>query len=181
MKSSVPEPLQQRFAGLLAHVRNNTGPERINAETLLKKLLDKHGLKLSDIESPETTVVYFDWRSAIEKDLLFQVILTVLNEAGSIKCFCKNRRCGFELTKVQAAECKGMYKFHRANLAKEQELLFRSYLHKHNIYPASGPYKTDYTPEELRELERIINMMQGLSDSTYQVTRKQLPRELGGE
>lgn len=161
------EKTKARMLKLLALARQGVGGEAANAERFLRKLLDKHGMTMADLEDGEQPKVRaaFTWKTDEEHAILVAVICRALN-APDFDCYKRGgKRKGFEvdLTVAQRVEVELSMAAYMPEFKRQQGLMFAAFLHKNRIYPdvkaeTSEPAK----PPSQEDLEAIIAMMRGM-------------------
>jgi len=157
------------------------GGEAVNAQKLFDKLLKKHGLSKSDIESEETKDYFFKVKSWDER-LLSQIAkcvncdIKVYDVTFEVK---KHRLAGNILITCTAAEyieIDQMFDVYSKLLKSEMELFYKAFLKANNLLvtPPKEKLRTinDLTAEEFEEWLRTTQIA---STIKREVVRKQLP------
>ena len=144
-----PENILQRLKKIQAMAdpnRGTTPDERDTAKILLKQLLNKYDMTIDDLTTPTVERFHFNFFTATEKNLLFQIVAHVTKSSTITWFKTRNtRRIGFELTPIQAALVRDYWETYREPLKKEMkryiDSLFAAFIHKHNLFndgPSNG-------------------------------------------
>lgn len=175
------ERIKEKLRKLLELARQGVGGEKDNAQSILDKLLTKHGLTLDDLDPDVAPVESCEFRfgDKWEYDLLIQVIYLVLQtqtifyreERRNSKKFC------IKATKARKLEIDLAYNLYREALKKEQQRLFVAFIHKNRIFgPGADKDDTDVSSKQSEmpkeDVAAIIAMM-GAIKTTH--VRKALP------
>lgn len=175
------ETIKEKIRKLHKLVEQGESGEAQAARLAIERIVANYGMSLEEIlEDDQTEEYMFECSNVREDNLLCQCAGYVLNTWKPCVMYSarKPQRKYVKLTKLQYAELKSMYDWHRANMKREYDemnkLFVSVYISKHNIYPddQNGEHvdKIDY------ETARKIVKMQGvMSDKSY---HKQL--EQGG-
>lgn len=152
------ETIKAKLKKILALAEKGVGGERLNAQRTLKRLLDYHGLTLSDLtDTPKPTLQRFVFQTYLERELLFGCFARMTANNGRVKYRQARKYVYFELTNLQAAELNNMYRYYR-KLLKE---VISFFFDKHGLYgPSNGEEIEDALTDEQRRA--IILMLQGL-------------------
>ena len=87
--------------------------EAIAAKKKLEEGLERHGLKLSDLDSIKKTQRKFKYFYAGEKDIIFQIIMKVLNIGNITYSGWKNKKLiGIDLSDIEFLEIRSLVDFH---------------------------------------------------------------------
>lgn len=114
----------ERMKKILALARRGVGGEKVTAEAMLAKLLDKYGMTVEDLEGEQHAIErhWFTYRTEIERKLLVQIVANVLNSSAITRWKRRGKRMiGFDLTAFQHAEVDVRYEAYRKPLQKELE------------------------------------------------------------
>lgn len=158
------DSLKRRVKSLQTLIDRGNGSEKINAQELLSKILDKYNITLDEIIKDEE-VKYYDWHytSWCEEKLLIQVMCKVLGdqEWQLMRTRYRRQRDGVYCTASQALEIELEYEFHCRMFKEDLRIFLRSYVQKNHLFGPTDPnYKP--TPDERAEILRAIQMEQGL-------------------
>ena len=80
------------------------------------------------------------------------------------------------LTEVEATQLRLLYKVYREQWYEEVEVLFKAFIHKHNLF-SNQPAKSrpaDHQPMSREEIDRILKMMDGVEKIADPLGTKQL-------
>lgn len=158
------DSLRRRIKSLQTLVDRSSGGEKVNAQELLNKILDKYDITLDEVIKDEE-VKYYDWHYCnwYEEKLLVQVMCKVLGdqEWQLMRTRYRRQRDGVCCTAAQALEIELEYEFHCKMFEEDLRIFLRSYVQKNRLFgPADPNYKP--TPEEQAEIFRATQMEQGL-------------------
>ncbi len=177
--SANDEIIKTKLRKLLELVRQGVGGEKDNAQSVLDKLLKKHGLTLDDLDSEhaETIPCEFRFGNALERKLLLQVIFTVLNKKSmSVRDNHKNSKtlC-IKATRAQKLEIDLAWSLFREAFTKEQDRLFIAFIHKNHLFgPDEVENEVPHEPSNLsKEDIAAIAAMIGAIQETH--VHKALP------
>lgn len=165
------ESLVSRILKLQKLVEQGEAGEAANARAAIETIVNRYGLSLDEILQDEGKKNYY-WtlKTAREKHLWRQCLGTVLN-TWNPRIGEKGNMVVAELTKLQYAEFKDMFDFHRSNMEheyKEMISTFESaYFGKHNIFPVDGVEEHTDNKMDRAKLLRIIHMQQAMENKSY--------------
>lgn len=157
--------IEQKLQKLLALAERGEGGEKSNAERMLKRLLDKHGLNISDLSDEQTDTYWLKYKGPFELRLLSQIIGAVRPGATKWKNRKKRQTLGVDTTKQQMLEIGLMFNAYKKALHEEIEILYIAFIHKNDIFPEDQePERSEEkTPEERARLFKVANMMNGMA------------------
>ena len=144
--------------------------ERKFATKKLDELMAKYGIAEHEFCDDAITTHMFKYRGERERDLLEQILSKVFNASTfSAYSFYKNGRklsgkMGVDCTVAQQVEISLLFDFYRELYKREEKMLFRAFVIKHNLCAASGETK-EISSEEA---DQMISMMRGMSDGIPQ-------------
>jgi hypothetical protein len=148
--------IKSRLQKILELARQGVGGEKDNAQSVLDKLLKNHGLSLEDLEREELEVCEFSYRDALEKDLLKQVLYSVLQVSSlSVRVESGNsKKMAIKATKAQKLELELAYGLYRESFKKEQDRLFRAFIHKNKLYGPGLPEEDAVSAPAPRQMSK---------------------------
>lgn len=168
---SVADPkLRQRLARIRALAERGVGGERLNAQRVLRALLNQHGLDERDLdqlaEREERSLVWLPYRGAFERSLIVQTAAMVLDRRKP-PCFTargKRGLLGVEATLGERVQIEYAYLLFRRAWRLSQDDLFVAFLHRSEIFSASAMRAAEDEPEGTEPLEpaqatRIVGFM----------------------
>jgi hypothetical protein len=152
-----------RMQKLLELTRRGVGGEAANAERFLAKMLTRHGMRLSDIESidQQRSKVQFKYRTSEDQMLLWQIITKVRDQHDVQAWGYRGKKLLIvELSPAEHAEVL----VHHAVLAPAMEAHMKrartAFMHANQLFPASAKRdKESCKPIDERELEAIMKMI----------------------
>lgn len=160
------------------------GGEKDNATRMLIALCEKHGIPLSDITDDEPIQRFEIWKErdpSMEWKFFVQIAASVLGDDFMIGRYRHNykkgqkyaglRRCFIECTASQFLEIQAKHEFFWAHWQKEVKMFYQAFVQTNKLYTKADPNKEseerDLTPEELEELYRISQLMQGIDRKIF--------------
>lgn len=161
------ENILQKLKKIKARMdRGSTVHERDTARRMLMDLLKKYNYTLDDLVTPEKRRFYFNFFTATEKNLLFQIVAHITQESTVTWWRTRNtRKIGFDLTPIQAAMVQDYWEAYReplkAEIKKYIDTLFSAYISKHKLFaPSSGdsngkPIDIDLLRAMVRNLSEV--------------------------
>ena len=158
------DKIKERIRKLYQLVEQGVGGEKQNAQKILDKLLDKHGITLSEIVDDNHEYEFIiKFKGTFEKRLLTQIIGKVRNR-NTLGYFNKCK-LHFNATKMEYAEILTLFSVYKNALSREFEDLFVAFIYQQNILPTKkddAQTEKDDTPktyEERCRLRKIASMM----------------------
>lgn len=172
------DSIREKIRKIQALAERGVGGEKENAKRILQKLLAKYKLTLEDLPKlaqDATEIYYFRCKGEVERSLLQQCYLYVVPD-GEPCCFTRHGRkaLGFKLTYLQYFELKNYWDYYRQLWKRELRLFYQAFIYKHDILRKSRTKSTSSTKLTEEEIEQILHMMSGLSDSGYMPARKMI-------
>lgn len=162
------EKIKEKLRKLLELTRQGVGGEKDNAQSVLDKLLRKHGLVLEDLD-PECAPVEpyeFSFKDEVERDLLHQVIYSVLQVSSVFirEQHANSKKVCIKVTKAQKLEIDLAFGLYREAFKKEQQRLFLAFIHKNRLCgPGLDKDDAEKAPKSStlskEDVEAIIAMM----------------------
>ncbi len=176
------ESIVEQIKKVKALADNGVDGEKENAKNFLEKLLKKHKVSLDELLTVQTKEYKFRYKTEFEKKILFQCIAKYAN----IKTY-KNyltpkgkivkNVIAVDLTKMQFLDIEASAKFYVKLFTKDLNLFFTAFITKHKIFRDKSEDEDSNNNESelsLAEIEAIVNMMAGLTNSNFIPSRNQL-------
>lgn len=159
------ERIKERIKALQALAEKGDGGEKINAQKLLDKILEKYDVTLDEVNEEEIKYYDFHYKSIFEKKLLVQVVAKVFYDEDNLKLY-KTRyarqRLGVFCTAAQALEIELEYEFHLRMFEQDMEVFFMSYIMKNELFGKPKEH-LDLSDEE-KELRMSASLMSDYLD-----------------
>ncbi len=181
---------------LLALAYKGKCGEKTNAQALLNKYLEKHGLTLADIDSEKINEYYIDLGKDNEKRKFFcQIVSSVggdeidmfaISELGiralNLKRFradiqrpklrIKSIVMQYNCTTAERAEILSSFEFYWDEYQRQKKIFYSAFIHKQRLY--MNPYRMkDVEEKEQRKLTRedqeTLRMAEGIERKTKQL------------
>lgn len=147
---------------LLALAKRGVGGESDNAQAMLESKMRELGLSLVDLESEHRERVWFKYkRGAFSRDLLSQVIYSVMGDADVWRRRDKSQSLGCDVTNPERLEIELRYEAFFPALQSEFKSAYTAFLHVNKIFPGKEP-EGDGKPLSNRELMKLVMMMEGM-------------------
>lgn len=172
---------------ILQLARYGVGGEKDNARRILARELAKRGLRLSDLEDSEKkatlSATTWTYRDKDEEFILLQCIRSVVKKAAlEISRYKGKRKILVHLSDLDHIELRWKFSYFKRFYKKEKSLFLMAFVIKHELYSGENKNTTDastLTKQQLSDMRQISSFANGLSESRYQSTRKQLPSRKG--
>lgn len=173
------ETIKAKLRKIAALAQRGVGGEKANAQRLLQTLLAKHNLKLEDVvprPENESKRYWFTCTTQMEKDVLFACYCRAKN-VNEIRYYQAKRKIGFDLSLLEALELQSLWQHFRPLLRKEfrkeRARFGQAFAWKHSLCSNQAPSE-DREPLSEAEYQALVRLMQGMEDSDYVSTRRQL-------
>jgi len=155
---------KSRLVKLLALAQRGIGGEAVNARKMLESALQRTGLTVDDLDDGKRSDQAWNFRGALERKLLGQILWTVLGNGGVVYKYRRGSKLGGEVTPEERVRIDLLWSAHRRALRKEVDLLFSAYIHAQRLFPKDAPEAEDreLTEDEQKRLERMAAMMMGI-------------------
>lgn len=156
------------------------GGEKANAESLLKKMLAKHGLTIDEILDGEfkdaEELKWYPVRTASDKALFFQCLASVIHKSEFSTS--RNRRkrgiIGVNLSKLNHVELCEKYAFFKKLYKKESDEFRTAFYLVNNLYnPKPSESKSS---DDKKDYSGIFEKMRGITKADYCSTRRRLTK-----
>lgn len=146
------------------------GGEKINAQRMLRELMEKCGLREGDLEECELDRREFYFASKREMAILGQVIYKVLDRTSGI--YQRGKILGCFCTAAQEIEIEFLFDFYKRLYRREEEVFYNAFVQKHKIF---GRLQEGEAPQEVSEEEyaKMCGMMRAMYNET---PHRQIPQ-----
>lgn len=139
------------------------GGEKINAEKMLQKIMEKHNLTLEEVEGEKKDFVYFKVNKK-QEEIFWQIVSSVIGEHTT---YTDQRRRGYFVLKITAAEAVEIemkYDFYWKLYQEEFDIWRSAFIQRNNIYHPEGGITNPETlsEEEIEKQVRIHEMSQSI-------------------
>ena len=159
------ERIKERIKALQALAEQGDGGEKINAQKLLDKILEKYNVTLDEVDEEEIKYYDFHYTNKFEKKLLVQVMAKVFYDEDNwnlYKTRYARQRSGVYCTAAQALEIELEYEFHLRMFEQDMEVFFMSYIMKNELFGKPKEH-LDLSDEE-KELRMSASLMSDYLD-----------------
>jgi hypothetical protein len=166
--------LKDKLLKLYELAKRGVDGEKVNAEFMLNRMLQKHGLTIEDIDQETPKKRYYKYTTKLNDKLISQIIFKVINKRNvySIKGY---KEVMAEVTDYQHIQILELIDFHLENFDKERKQFLNdftsAYVQKHRLFRDSDDddFKDEkpLTTEEKQALWRMSNIKDCLSNKTY--------------
>ena len=175
------QEILDKISKVKALADRGTEGEKINAEKMLKSLMDKYGIKDEDIIDDKVELYLIDTESEMFIQLLVQVSNSVSGK--DLKMFNLNNspktakkelsKLGYgdatanvaiECTKAQFLEIKMMFDIDKQDLNSQLDVFMYAYFSKNGLLakPKEGEEHKQLTEEELNKIYKAAKMAYGI-------------------
>ena len=154
------------------------GGEKINAEKMLADLMRKHSISEGDLNAEQSKTVWFKTFGQRSAGLLYQIVAKVGGQrrpdawaqTKTVGLLKKSKRqvpnlVGFQLTPAQAVEVEYLFDFFWKLYQQEEDLLFRAFIHKHDLF-GKIPAHVEVTPLSESELKKLRQAVKNLDEAS---------------
>lgn len=174
------EELLKRLERIKELADRGVGGEKENAEALLKRLMQKHGITEKDIEKKVERTYWIRYKTNLERKLIYQIAYKhcgsghACNGVG-VYSGRKKKVVGVTCTPAVYIEVEADFDFYREALSEDLETFYHAFILKNDIFPASTLTEDEEPPDETMDRERALKIM-AIMDGIDQRTRhKALP------
>lgn len=148
-----------------------TEGERQAAANRLKRLMEKYNLTEADlVEKQPRRQRLFEYEHAWERRLLGQIIGYVQGKEHDGTYYyhrrnnnLKTKRVWFETTDAEEKQIRVLYAHYRDAFEVELRRFMSAFIQKNNLGVGQGKSLDEFTQEELEELQRMMNLMNGIT------------------
>jgi hypothetical protein len=167
MVSFQREEIIQRLLKVQALAQRGEAGEKEAASRMLRQIMEKYNLTESDLAGLQYNWYKFSYRTAYEKQLLYQILVSVRTHVRATKPL--HRAIEAELLPEQYEKAVELYTILRSMLKDEFEMLYTAFINKHNIFPDEAIHGDDEAREELdiEKLLKITKLMASMSDMPH--------------
>jgi len=170
------EEIMERIKKLQELASRGVGGEKVNARIMLERAMIKYGVTESDLSSEQKHKMFVKYSGRWQRRLLIQIFCYVLGSEAKIYTVNKIKNTVIsEVTPSQRIEVELLFDAHKIAFKREQEILFRAYINQNNLFSQDNePIEKKYTEEEINELAKMVQMMQGID-------RVHVRKQIGGQ
>ncbi|MCT4665631.1 MAG: hypothetical protein N4A45_10395 [Flavobacteriales bacterium] len=168
------DKLKDKLSKLYELTKRGVDGEKVNAEFMLNRLLEKHDLTIEDIDQETPKERYYPYTGLLKKKIILQIIYKVSNNESiyGVKGY---KEIAAKVTDYQHVQILEMIDFHFENFEKERKQFLKdftdAYVQKHRLFgePSEESLKTKkpLTAEEKQAIWRMMNIKECLSNKTY--------------
>ncbi len=169
---------KRRLIKILALANRGIGGEKINAQNILKKRLEKYGITIDDIDDERPKLPkHYCCKNVYEKKLLHQIFAFVTNTHRPLTSV-EAKRVYFKATAIEHIEIEAMFAYYRRLMKEENELFYIAFINKHDIFCDEARRKSSKNigSDGLKQGQgqQLASMMRGLRDEKFISAHKQL-------
>lgn len=151
------------------------GGEKINAETMLKKLMEKHNISLDQIEIPDRHPEEFKCKP-IHKNIFLQVVWMLRGSEVQIYGY-KGKRNSFiiDCTHAEHIELDATFDFYSKAFDADFEIFEHAFIQKNRLLPHDAPIScfSEMTDKEVEEARAVMELVGSMNSHTYRKQIKQ--------
>lgn len=150
MNAPVNEKVQARLRKLLALAQRGEGGEKANAQRMLEKMLERHGLSIEDLNDERRQTRWFPITNTYERKLAAQIMGKVCNtwEPGVYTSKARPKQVGVDVTAAEAIEFELHYDALRKALAEHFADAYSAFVAANCIYPTVESQDASEPPTE---------------------------------
>jgi hypothetical protein len=159
-----------KYLQLAQKLRNSMLDGEPNAESILRKLMQKHGITEEQLNDAHKRFYCFKYHIKEAQLILFQVIAKVMNHDDIYSG--RSNTFSVECTKAEAAEIQIMYDFYYEKFLEQIDILRTAFIIKNKILApfqmedlASGENKKAKKTAKSRSIEKMMKLVE---ESEYQ-------------
>lgn len=176
MQNKINDKLKDKLLKLYELAKRGVDGEKVNAEFLLRRMLEKHGLSIEDINQDMPKDRYYKFTNKMNEKMITQIMGKVINDSSiGIYRFKGYKEVTAKVTDYQHVQILELIDFHLDNFNKEKKQflddLTSAYVQKHKLFPESNEQdlkdEKPLTIEEKLAIMRMLNLQDNLSDKTY--------------
>lgn len=172
------EKIKELARKLLELAKRGVGGEKENAQTMLDKLLLRHGITVAELEGEEMRPVAFRYLSNDphkKNRFLFQVIASVIGskrvtstvqfEPSSGESYCY-----ISMTPAEEIEAKAKFDFYWRDFLEQADIFRSAYIQQNELYAKPDGDEDHYkelTDEEKGRLYKEAKMMDAIDKKSY--------------
>lgn len=155
---------------LKALADKGVGGEKENAESMLKRLMEKHGVSIEEIE--EDQKIPRDLKFTKKNEQLFwQILSHIMGGAAQYRSH-KNSttRIRIEMTSSEHIEFEAKMNFFQKKFEEDFSIFYRAFIHKNDLFSKPSDLSSEpkeMTPEEIDEYFKVKEMMQGMKKHNH--------------
>jgi hypothetical protein len=166
--------LKDKLLKLYELAKRGIAGEKVNAEFMLTRMLDKHGLTIDDIDQELPKIRYYSYTTLLKKRLILQIIYKVGN-TDKIYSVVGLKEVTSTVTDYQHIQILEMIDFHFENFDKERKQFLTdfsdAYVQKHRLFGETKEEdlinKKPLTTDEKQAIWRMSNIKECLSNKSY--------------
>ena len=170
MESKLKEKLQK----LYELAKRGVDGERVNAEFMLNKMLEKHGFTIDDIDGEAPKDRYYKYTTEMSRKLVLQIIYRV-TERDNIWTLRGYKEVGSEVSDYEHIQILEQIDFHLQNFNEERKQFLKdftsAYIQKHKLFSLNPKEKDEerkpLSMEEKQAIWRMSAIKETLSNKTY--------------
>lgn len=164
-KGQLDPRIEARLQKLLALAERGVDGEKVTAQRMLQKLLNKHSLTIEDLLDDQVGDHEFKFKSADERTLLTQTVFKVLNKP-TIRAGMIGKSLWVKCTQIQAVEISTHWEIYRREYKKQTRALLSAFIHTNQMYPdvtESDSAPVQMTPEQMEHIRATRNLMSSMN------------------
>lgn len=174
---------RERILSRLRHLKvlaeQGVGGEATTAQELYEKISNKYNVTDEELEKLNVDKVekyWFKYKDELSKRLATQIFYMVTGSAEYwVKTDKRYKMLGVECTQLEHDEIVFLHTFYMKHFKEELDIFFKAFVNVNNLFPNSSArlYKpnsddedTKLTQEEIKRLNKMFNMSQGMEKVT---------------
>jgi hypothetical protein len=152
--------------------------EAKNAQVMLDKLMQKHGISLSELEDEQVKLFYWN-ADGIDREILLQCKAMVSRDRSAygfpeekIKEFSLGGNVAIDCTISEFLEIDQMFAVYSRLYKSESRVFFMAFLKANNLLPPPRDENKQPSKEEIKEWMRIDQLSKGVKTETIRKALK---------
>lgn len=146
------EEAAEKLKKLKTLAERGVGGEKVTAEKMYKKLLEKYQIEEAEVLEDRVTCHWFSYKTELEEELLTQIFYKVTGSASYYRYTgnkSRRKKRGCDCTELEAVEIKMLFDFYREELKKELEAFMIGFKNGNHLFPDESArcYKKYEGPE----------------------------------
>lgn len=168
------DALKDKLLKLYELSKRGVDGEKLNAQLMLKKMLNKHGLTIDDINQERPKKRYYKYTTLLNEQIISQIIFKV-TERKEIYLVKGYKEVCSEVSDYEHVQILELIDFHLENFNNERKQFLKdfanAYIQKHRLFRERNDDEREerkpLTHEEKMSIWRMSNIKDCLSDKTY--------------
>lgn len=155
---------------LKALSERGVGGEKQNAEKMLLKFLDKHGISIEELEQNEKS--FYQQKVGAKYTSFFGQIAVTISSEIKVYGHKSDRTIAIvECTQIEFVEIVAKFEFYKKEYEKDLKehirLFYEAFIQTNRLYPDTPSEESDFTPEEIQRMKKVLHLSEGMDPKKY--------------